>query len=266
MDAASTSVEDRRMRARPPGWTRVVVLATALSAVLAAWNDVVVTRVPGYPGSYVPVNTTATGVALIAARRAGLTWSELGLSRRRLRAGLRLGGAGVALVTAAYGTALGVPALRPLLRDARVEGLDGADLARQVLVRIPLGTVLWEEVAFRGVLLAALLRLVPQGAAVTASSALFGVWHVRPTLEALAANDLGRGPVRTGAAVALACCGTAVGGALFAQMRTRSGSLVAPLLLHLAANALGTLAAAAAFRLGEGAVTRVSDVPPPTRP
>jgi membrane protease YdiL (CAAX protease family) len=37
---------------------------------------------------------------------------------------------------------------------------------------------------------------------------------------------------------------------LFAWLRVRSGSLLAPVLLHLATNALGTLAAAAAHRLG----------------
>ncbi len=234
-----------RLRSRPG----VVLLAGTLAATLAVWNNVVVTRVPGYPGSYVVVNAAATGVVLVAARRAGLTWRELGLSRRRLTSGLRWGGGCGALVTAAYGTALALPALRPLLRDARIEGLDAADVAYQVLVRIPLGTVLWEEVAFRGVLLAALLRLLPPAGAVAASSGLFGVWHIRPTLSALAANDIVGGPVGTALAVLLACAGTAGAGVLFSWLRLRSGSLVAPVLLHLATNSLGTLAATAAFRL-----------------
>jgi hypothetical protein len=51
---------------------------------------------------------------------------------------------------AGYAVALVFPGLRPLLTDARVAGLDGGELAYRLLVRIPLGTVLWEEVAFRG--------------------------------------------------------------------------------------------------------------------
>jgi uncharacterized protein len=237
------------MRARPRGRSTGVVLAGALSATLAAWNNVVITRMPGYPGSYAVVNAAATGLVVVAARRNGLTWPALGLARRRLPCGLRWGAGCAALVTAGYGTALAAPALRPLLRDARVADLDRADVAYQVLVRIPVGTVLWEEVAFRGVLLAAQMRLLPPAVAVAGSSAVFGIWHIRPTLDGLAANELVEGPVRTTLAVLLACLGTAAAGVLFCWLRLRSGSLVAPVLLHLATNSLGTLAAVAAFRL-----------------
>jgi membrane protease YdiL (CAAX protease family) len=227
----------------------VVVLIGALVAVLAAWNNVVVTRLPGYPESYVVANVAATAVVLVAARATGLTWEELGLAPRRLRAGVRWGGACVVLVAAGYAVALAIPALRPLLTDARVGGLDGADIAFRVLVRIPFGTVVWEEVAFRGVLLAALLRVLSPPAATAASSALFGIWHIRPTLSALAENDVVDGAVLAGGAVLLACLATAATGVLFTWLRLRSGSLLAPALLHLATNSLGTLAAAASFRL-----------------
>jgi membrane protease YdiL (CAAX protease family) len=119
-----------------------------------------------------------------------------------------------------------------------------------VLFRIPFGTVLWEETAFRGVLLAALTRVLPVHAAIAASAAVFGVWHIRPTLSAVAANDLADGPLGRGLAVLLGCAVTAGAGVLFAWLRMRSGSLVAPVLLHLATNDVGTLAAAAAHRLG----------------
>jgi hypothetical protein len=45
--------------------------------------------------------------------------------------------------------------------DKRVSGLDGRAVACQTVVRIPIGTALWEEAAFRGVLQAALGRLEP---------------------------------------------------------------------------------------------------------
>jgi membrane protease YdiL (CAAX protease family) len=228
---------------------RVVVLIGALVAVLAVWNNVVVTRLPGYPESYVVANLAATAVVLAGARAAGLTWEELGLAPRRVLAGVRWGGACVVLVAAGYAVVLAIPVLRPLLTDARVGGLDGADIAFRVLVRIPFGTVVWEEVAFRGVLLAALLRVLSPPAATAASSALFGIWHIRPTLSALAENDLVEGPVLAGGAVLLACLATAAAGVLFTWLRLRSGSLLAPALLHLATNSLGTLAAAASFRL-----------------
>ncbi len=218
--------------------------------VLCAWNNVVVTRLPGHPGSYVVANVAATVALLAAARASRLSWADLGLSRDRLGAGTRWGAVCVALVAAGYAVALAVPVLRPLLTDARTAGLDGPAVAYQVLVRIPLGTVLWEEVAFRGVLLAALVRLVPQRAAIALSAVVFGIWHIRPTLGAVTANDLAGGPVAQAAAVALGCLFTAAAGVLFAWLRLRSGSLLAPGLLHLATNTLGTVAAALAHRLG----------------
>jgi hypothetical protein len=52
---------------------------------------------------------------------------------------------------AAFGLAALTPATRPLLNDQRIAGLDRRQLAYQVLLRIPVGTVAWEEIAFRGV-------------------------------------------------------------------------------------------------------------------
>ncbi len=238
------------MHARPVGRRRALAFVAPLVLFLGAWNNVVVDRLPGRPGSYVVANVAATGVLLASARTSGLSWDDLGLARHRLRAGLAWGGACSAVVACGYAAALAVPGLRPLLADARVAGLDGGTIAYQVLVRIPFGTVLWEEVAFRGVLLAALTRLVSVRAAAAMSAAVFGVWHVRPTLGALAANDLAGGPVARAAAVVLGCLFTGVAGGLFVWLRLRSGSLLAPALLHLATNSLGTLAAAAAHRLG----------------
>jgi hypothetical protein len=126
------------VRRRPSVRWRAVGLTGALVVVLAAWNNLVMTRLPG---SYVVVNGTAAAVLLAGARAAGLSWAELGLARRCLPAGLRWGGACVALVAGGYVIALAVPALRPLLADARVADLDGAEIASRVLVRIPFGTL-----------------------------------------------------------------------------------------------------------------------------
>jgi len=225
------------------------VFAAPLVLVLTAWNNLIVTRLAGSPASYVVANAGATVVLLAGARSAGLSWHELGLARWRLAPGARWGGAGAAVAATGYAVALSLPGVRPLLTDARIAGLDGGQIAYQVLVRIPVGTVLWEEVAFRGVLLAALGTVVSPRAATAGAGVVFGIWHIRPTLSALAANDLADGSVRRGLAVLLGCLLTAAAGVLFAWLRLRSGSLLAPVLLHLATNTLGTLAAAAAHRL-----------------
>ncbi|MFW3169253.1 CPBP family intramembrane glutamic endopeptidase [Geodermatophilus sp. CPCC 206100] len=238
------------MHGHPAAGRRVVVLAASSVVLAGTWNNLVLPRLPG---PYAVVNGAASAVLLTAARAAGLTWAELGLARGALPAGARHGGAWAAAVAAAYGTALAVPALRPLLGDARTAGLTRAQLATQVLVRIPLGTVVWEELVFRGVLPAVLRRLGPPARAEAGAAALFGLWHVRPTLDALAVNGVAPAPAVRGLLVLAGCGATAGAGLLFCRLRQRSGSLLAPALLHLAANALGALASAAATRPRAGA-------------
>ena len=140
---------------------------------------------------------------------------------------------------AAFGVAALTPATRPLLDDQRMAGLDRRQLAYQVLVRIPVGTVAWEEIAFRGVLQAALRRVMDEPGATAVGSAVFGLWHIRPTAEALAVNGLAGGRGARVATVAGVVVGTAGAGAVFSLLRERSGSLAAPVLLHLATNCAG---------------------------
>jgi membrane protease YdiL (CAAX protease family) len=224
-----------------------VAFAAAGCIVLAGYNNLAGTR-PWHRRWYPAVNALAAGAALGAAAASGLTAADLGLRRDRLRAGLRCGSAAAAPVVAAFGLAALAPATRPLLNDQRVAGLDGGQLAYQVLLRIPVGTVAWEEIAFRGVLHAALRRVLAEPVAVAVSSAVFGLWHIRPTAEALAVNRLAAGRGARIAAVTAVAAGTAGAGALLSLLRERSGSLAAPVLLHLATNCVGPLASALARR------------------
>ena len=187
---------------------------------------------------------------LVAATASGLTADDLGLRRDRLRSGLRLGSAAAAPVVAAFGLAALNPATRPLLNDQRIAGLDRRQLACNVLLRIPVGTVAWEEIAFRGVLQAALRRVLAEPVATAVGSAVFGLWHIRPTAEALAVNGLAAGRGARVTAVAGVVAGTAGAGAVLSLLRGRSGSLAAPVLLHLAANCAGPLASAMARPAG----------------
>ena len=225
-----------------------VAFATAACVVLAGYNNVAGVR-PWHRRWYPAVNACAATAALAAAAASGLTAGDLGLRRDRLRSGLRLGSAAAAPVVAAFGLAALTPATRPVLNDQRVAGLDRRQLAYHVLLRIPLGTVAWEETAFRGVLQAALRRVLPGPAATAVASAAFGLWHIRPAAEALAANRLAPGRGARIAAVTAVAAGTAAAGALLSFLRERSGSLAAPVVLHLAANCTAPLASALARAL-----------------
>ena len=252
--------------------------AVASCAVLAAYNNVIGAQ-PWHRRWYAPVNAGAASAALAAAAAGGLTAADLGLGRGRWRPG-RLG-AGLSAVTAAgYLAAAALPATRPLLNDKRITSLDRRALAYQVAFRIPVGTVLWEEIAFRGVLQAALRRVMPGPAAIAVTSGVFGVWHVRPTAAALRVNGLAgdRGSVcprpsgddppsksvcgassanmQFAARVAAGVAVTTAGGVLFSWLRARSGSLTAPVLLHLATNCVGPVVAWAV------APDRLSQLPP----
>lgn len=217
--------------------------AVGLSLALLAWNNLV-HLLPGASAAYVPLNLAATAAVTAAARRSGLSAWDLGLRRDRLGTGARWGGAVAAVVVGALAVAWVVPALHPLLDDARVRRLPPGAVVYHALVRIPLGTVLLEEIAFRGVLFGALARSSDRARAALASSAVFGLWHVRPTLGLLDANDVADDPAARAGAVAVAVLATAAGGVFFCALRVRSASTLAPIIAHTSTNSLGLLASA----------------------
>jgi membrane protease YdiL (CAAX protease family) len=199
---------------------------------------------PWHNRRYVRVNLCAAGAALAAARLSGLTEADLGLGRGRWlpgRTAYRL----AAAMAAGWVIIAVLPAARPLLDDKRITSLDGRAAAYQALIRIPVGTALWEETAFRGVLQAALRRVMPKTTAIAVTSCVFGVWHIRPTLQALRVNGLAPSGGRAVGGVAAAVATTTAGGVLFSWLRERSGSLAAPVLLHVATNSGGLITALA---------------------
>jgi membrane protease YdiL (CAAX protease family) len=187
-------------------------------------------------------------LALIAVW-SGLSADELGLGRRNARQGLMWGGAVAAVVLAVAGVAYAVPPARDALA-----GTTDASWARAMIaifVFIPLGTVLPEEFAFRGVLWALLRRHYGEGAATAVSSALFGLWHVLSALTGSAANQaasatLGGGTGGTVLRVIGTVLFTGLAGSVLCWLRIRSGSLLAPIVAHWAVNSVGTLLVVAA--------------------
>jgi membrane protease YdiL (CAAX protease family) len=222
-----------------------VAFAVAACVGLAGYNNVAGVQ-PWHRRWSPAVNALAATATLAAATASGLNTTDLGLRRDRLRSGLKLGSAAAVPVVAAFGLAALTPATRPLLNDQRVVGLDRRQLAYHVLLRIPVGTIAWEEIAFRGVLGAALRRVLAEPAATIVASAVFGIWHIRPTAEMLAANRLATNRGTRIIAISAVTVGTAAAGALLSFLRERSGSLTAPVLLHLVTNCTAPLASALA--------------------
>jgi membrane protease YdiL (CAAX protease family) len=136
-----------------------------------------------------------------------------------------------------------VPGLHGLIDDARVAGIGLGLLAYRTLIRIPLGTVVLEELAFRGVLFGAWARVSGAIQAAIGSSVVFGLWHIRPVIELLDVNALAESAVIRIPLVVAAVAITAAGGVLLCALRIRSRSLLAPAFAHAATNSLATVAA-----------------------
>jgi uncharacterized protein len=156
-------------------------------------------------------------------------------------AGVRYGVGAFVLVLAVLVVGALIPATNTFLHDSRAE-ISGARLAYQLLVTTLVGTAIPEEFAFRGVLLAAGLRLWRPWPAVLITSVLFGLWHIAPTLHTMNDNP---GVRHTPAALVVlgAIAATGFAGVVFCWLRLRSHSLIAPVTAHFATNGLALLVA-----------------------
>ncbi|MEI8240488.1 MAG: CPBP family intramembrane glutamic endopeptidase [Actinomycetota bacterium] len=201
----------------------------ALTALVVGLGAYDIIRRLAIPGQWSPWANTAMigGVAAVAAL-AGLTVDEVGLARRHLGAGVRWGAVGTAAVGAVVLAARGIAGPMPSLTADHV-GVSGWEMLLTVFVRIPIATVLFEELAFRGTMLPLLRRVTHEHTAWATSSVLFGMWHLAPIWGSSTVNLFG-----TFAA-------TVAGGAAFIWLRVRSQSLVAPLMVHWATNGLALL-------------------------
>lgn len=212
------------------------MIAAACAVALLSLHNVVIERLA--PWMYVPACLTVTGGLVGLGAAAGLSAPDMGLTldHQHPAAGLLAGlvVAGVVAATAA------VPTTRRFFADRRMAGVGRAGTAYRAVVRIPLGTVLLEEVAFRGVLLGLLAAVVPLGWAVALSCLLFGLWHIVPTAALLDVNRIARDRalILAGSVGAMTAAGL-----LLCWLRLATGGVVAPAAVHMSVTATATVAA-----------------------
>jgi membrane protease YdiL (CAAX protease family) len=188
------------------------------------------------------------------ARLAGLNWPDLGLGRGTWRRGAIWAAIEIAAVAVVFAVGAALPLTRSAFRDSRYQ-LSWPHALLTAFVLIPVGTVLLEEVAFRGVLWGLLRQARGTAVATIGSSVLFGLWHVLPSLSLATDNAAVGDAVGTGRSAELisvlgTVAFTGLTGVIFCELRRRSGSLLAPAGLHWATNAIGVLAAAAVWAWG----------------
>jgi uncharacterized protein len=194
-----------------------VTRALSLAAALIGWSF----ASPRLPAAWRVALQAGLGGLLVVVTRA-----PLGLRPPRLWAGLRLGSvAGMAAAGAIAATTV-VP---PVRLSMAVRDLP-APAPGWLLVRIPLGTIWAEEAAFRAALASAGSVAFGNDGGRLLQAATFGLTHIADARA-------------TGEPIAATVLVTAVGGWLFGWLADRSGSLAAPMLVHLAINEAGAIAA-----------------------
>lgn len=198
-------------------------------------------------GLYVPAGLALSGLLLLIGWGAGLSAGDLGIEQSTLVRATLVGLAVAAALAGGYVVATLIPAAAAALVNEQARSMSGRELGYETLWRIPLGTVLLEEIAFRG-LLPGLLGAAPGVAwswsAVLVSSALFGFWHVIPALSmsqqyaAVSAIGTRRWLTVLGTVVV-----TAIAGVGFSALAWLGHGLLTSVIAHWALNGLGLAAA-----------------------
>jgi uncharacterized protein len=203
--------------------------------LLSVW-DIVVR--PGLPSDlHLVGGLVVAGCTVAFGLWGGLDAEGLGLLPRRFTDGLRYGGLAFGAVTAVVLLGLVIPVTRHEFDSTRAD-ITAGHLLVQVLATIPLGTVVVEELTFRGAVLGLLLLAMPTVWAVVACSVLFGLWHVPAVLGAASGSPDQVLAVAGGTFVA-----TFAASAVLCWLRIRSGSLLAPAMAHLATNTVALIVA-----------------------
>ena len=219
-----------------------MAIAFGVATVLTLYHNLLI-LLPIPTVLHTPANLATTAFFVRVSRTRGLSDEQLGLARTAVAPGIQWGAAVSSAIAAAVATTFAISKGSSLFRDERIARLSAPRLIHRLIVHIPLGTAVSEEILFRGVLYGLWARAKGQRYAVVASSAAFGLWHVGPAIHRLRTNR----PYATDQERMMAVTGTiavtALGGMLLSFLRIRSKGVVAPIIVHWATNAFGTVAA-----------------------
>lgn len=179
-----------------------------------------------------PLAWAGAGTALALTTRA-LTGNRLGLRGAPVRDGALWGAAAATTVglAVAAGTAL------PAVRDGMTERTPPGDGWGWLAWQIPVQTVWTEEMIYRGAVRTWAQRVFGRRRGQLVQAAVFGLSHAP-------------GAHRNGESVLGTVAVTGLAGWVFGELADRTGSLLAPMLAHLAINESGAVATLAVRRSG----------------
>ncbi len=234
-------LRQRVMTIRPEVWA-----AVGCSALLLVYGN----SLSALPSSTREQFLLWSNLALMLALLAwALAWGrfsvpELGLDPRSA-VGSALFGAVLSLV-AAIPPVLFI-ALTPLVTGEAIEAPEisersGAGMACFLLFRQPVGTALFEEVAFRGVLYGVWRRAGGDGAALLTTSGTFSLWHLVISSRTVAESGVVSHPVLIAGGVIVSVAALFAGGLIFAWLRWHTRSIAAAAIAHWLIVAFMTIA------------------------
>ena len=179
------------------------------------------------------------GGLLFVYKAAGLALSDIGLDKKRLTAGLKYGLTAILLIAVVLTLVFFVD--QNIFKDSRYHHTVRTALAAGLLI-VPVKVVIFEELAFRGLIPALLKGLgsKPWHIAVI-SSFLFGLWHIATAPKA---DNLTAGSFSNLLIIGAVVLATFGGGLILYLLRRRSDSLLASILVHWFINGSTTVLAA----------------------
>jgi len=232
-------------RQKPPQPHKAHIFHLAAIVALALYANVISNEILDEVW-HIPFQLGILAIALIISRRAGTTWTSMGLRRDRLSRGAMIGGVVIGVITVGIAIGIAIPATRELFRDDKIVNGSVGWVLFQAFVRIPLATALYEEVLFRGIVFGMLARRHTPLLAGVVTSLLFGFWHILPTLDTIdtsPAGDLFSGWLGIAVAIIGSIAGTAIAGIGFLLVRLYANSTLAAVLAHIGTNSVAMLGA-----------------------
>jgi membrane protease YdiL (CAAX protease family) len=219
------------------GWLIVLLLATAIIA------NVMFAKTAGWTRLAIGLAVYAILLGILYASRLSL--QEVGLSFSTLRQGFVWGLFGSILVAVVLGMVLYISP--DTFKDQRYNQ-DIGSLLLAIFITLPIYTVLIEELLFRGIIPAMFGRNMSVTLAYVASSVLFGLWHILPSLTMKSVSLFGGTLlVPRLAVIASSVVAPFLAGLVLSWLAFRSKSLIAPILVHWTINAVGMVFAAIAW-------------------
>lgn len=201
------------------------VLSLVVVVGIVVWHNVLHLAPPRLRDPVVSVGIAAAGIA-------GAVWLFRSVDPARgLAAAVPWTLATVALCLALVGVARVSDRVAGWITDQRMAAMGRTEFWVHVLVRIPVFTVLTEEVLFRGVIWALLDRMGGDAVAWVGSSVAFGLGHV-----VVARQQAMREGHHQGRWIVATVVATGGAGLFLGWLRLRTGGIWAPVGVHAAVN------------------------------